>query len=103
MQSELACSKSETDLSNEMRRKQYEHLQSKYGQKYTNCFLQETSAQIISDLLNANMNQFSQVTELSVGRCHFKGHLLRPELVQISVYERSNNKEETLQGMTFSK
>ena len=26
MQSELACSKSETDLSNEMRRKEYEHL-----------------------------------------------------------------------------
>jgi hypothetical protein len=76
MQSELACSKSETDLSNYMKRKQYEHLQSKYGQKYTNGFLQEISAQIISDLLNMNMNQFSQAAALSVGRCHFKGHLL---------------------------
>jgi len=85
-----------------MKRKQYEHLESKYGQKYTNCFLQEISAQIISDLLNMNMNMFSQATALSVGHCHFKGHLLRPELVKNSVYERSHNKEETLQGMRFS-
>jgi len=49
-----------------------------------------------------NMNQLSEVTALSVGRRHFKGHLLRPELVKIFVYERSNNEEETLQRMRFS-
>jgi hypothetical protein len=43
--------------------------------------------------LNMNMNQFSQAAALSVGRCHFKGHLLWPELVKNSVYERSRNKE----------
>jgi len=85
-----------------MNGKQYEHFVSKYGQKHTNCFLQEISAQIIGDSLNMNMNQFSQATALSVGRCHVKGHTLRPELVKNSVYERSHNVEGTLQGMRFS-
>ena len=70
--------------------------------KIHNCFLQKISAQIISDLLHMNMNQFSQVTALSVGRCHFKRHLLQPELVKNSVYERSHNKQKTLQIMWFS-
>jgi hypothetical protein len=49
MQLELSCSKSERNISKWTNRKQYEHLQSKYGQKYSNCFLQEISAQIISN------------------------------------------------------
>ena len=103
MQPELACSKSEMDLSNWMNRKQYEHWQSKYGQKYTNCFLQETSAEIISDLLNMNTNHLSQATILLVGHCHFKRLLLRPELVNNSIYGGSHKKEETSQDIRFSK
>jgi hypothetical protein len=49
VQLELSCSKSVSNISSWINRKQYGHLLSKYGQKYADCFLQEISVQIISD------------------------------------------------------